>query len=256
MSPEMIGTLKGAGCFGTAMVLGGVERDERLRVQLEDSSDHGMAWIPMSLGCRPRAGDRILVAGDNPEDLHVLAVLQSASRTRKPVESVETREGARAEVDDATSGSSIRVFSNDGNLLFEYDAAADNATVCMQAENVEFRTRGDLAFSSGGSVRLSGREVHMDAARGRVAIDELDYSGKRFVGVLDRSKLLVGRLETVAKTVSSTARNVYQKVTGLKQLRTRRMRTLVETSYHLKSERANLKTEEEFKVDGKEILLG
>jgi len=66
----------------------------------------------------------------------------------------------------------------------------------------------------------------------------------------------VERFETLAETVIQKAKNVYRTVERLTQLRTARLRTLVDETYQLKSRNAFVKTEEDFKVRADHIYLG
>ncbi len=69
-------------------------------------------------------------------------------------------------------------------------------------------------------------------------------------------KLISGKVETLANDIIEKAKTVYRTVEGLTQLRTGRMRTMVEASYHLKAKKTFLKAEEDFKVKAEKIHLG
>ena len=246
---DPVATKQASSGIAIAVVLAPTDPSGVVQVSREGADEAVPARLAASLGSRPAAGDRILVAGPDDPELFVLAILERAPWNEPGPERLETAAGARAEVVDTAKDSSIRVFSTRGELLFDYDPLADRARVCSAAKDLEFEARGSISFKSGGTVEITAR-------RGRVAIDDMQYAGKRLVAVLERSKLLVGRLETVARTVVTRARDVYRKVTGLTQTRTGRMRTLVDSTYHLKADKVRLKSKKDFKVDGERILLG
>jgi hypothetical protein len=74
--------------------------------------------------------------------------------------------------------------------------------------------------------------------------------------VLDRSKLFVGKIETVAVRIMERAKNVYRQVEELQQTRANRVRTLVEGTYQLNSETTTIKSEKNVNIDGEKIHLG
>ncbi|MFH1844617.1 MAG: DUF3540 domain-containing protein, partial [bacterium] len=96
----------------------------------------------------------------------------------------------------------------------------------------------------------------LQAAQGAIRVDELKYAGNRLEAVVKYSRLFTDRVERISKTVIEKACNVYRTVEQLTQLRTGRLRTLVETSYHFKSRKAYMKSEKSFNIDGEKINLG
>ena len=71
-----------------------------------------------------------------------------------------------------------------------------------------------------------------------------------------KARWIVDRLETLAGTVVEKAKNAYRTVERLAQLKTGRMRTLVDETYQFKSKKAFLKSEDDFKIKGDKIHLG
>ena len=86
----------------------------------------------------------------------------------------------------------------------------------------------DLTIAAEGKLRLSGREVEIEA----------------------------GVFGLVADRVVQKARRFYQWVEGLFDLRSRRMRTDVETTYRLTADRATVRGSSEVTVGGSNINLG
>ena len=69
-------------------------------------------------------------------------------------------------------------------------------------------------------------------------------------------KIITERLETLSQTIIEKTRNIYSYVDELTQLYTGRMRTLIKSTWHCKSQKAFLKTDEDFKIKGEKIHLG
>ena len=56
--------------------------------------------------------------------------------------------------------------------------------------------------------------------------------------------------------VIAKARNIYQTVEELSQVRAGRMRTIVAKTFHFKSKKAFVKAEEDYKIKAEKIHLG
>ena len=105
-------------------------------------------------------------------------------------------------------------------------------------------------------MKLSSSELGITAQRGTFQVEETRYTGKRFLGKIAYAQLIVGKLGTLAESIVEKAKNVYRTVEQLSQLKTGRMRTLIESTYHLKAKKAFLRSEEDFKVKADKIHLG
>jgi hypothetical protein len=116
----------------------------------------------------------------------------------------------------------VQVHSPRGELVLEYHPDSGKTRVNVPQGDLEFITKnGNISFQS-------ARKISFTACR----------------------------LETLADTVVSKAKNVYRTVEELTQLQTGRLRTLVKGSWLAKSKNAFLKADEDFKVDGEQIHLG
>jgi hypothetical protein len=119
-----------------------------------------------------------------------------------------------------------------------------------------FEVLRSALFVNRGRLKLVSHKVDVSAKRGNFLFEETNYKTRKFFGKIVDARLFVGKLETIANTIIERAKNLYQRVDQLAELRTGRMRTLVESTYHLKSKKANLKAVEDFKVKGEKIHLG
>ena len=111
-----------------------------------------------------KEGDRVLVAGDEADDLYVIGILN-----RRPMEGAghggETFKhdsrgkveagGAYAVTDDSDLAPTLRVFSRQGELVFEYDPDTGRARVHIQNGDLELLApQGDMAVRCNGALRF------------------------------------------------------------------------------------------------------
>ena len=96
---------------------------------------------------------------------------------------------------------------------------------------------------------MDSSEIGIDAERGEFNVEEAKYTGKRLLSKVDR-------LESIAGSVIAKARNIYQTVEELSQVRAGRMRTMVARTFHFKSKKAFVKAEEDYKIKAEKIHLG
>jgi hypothetical protein len=217
------------------------------------------------------AGDEVLVLGDGAGGAYVVGRL----RVRRPA-------GPRVEREDRC----VRVLSERGELLFEHDAATGRSRVVVPEGDLEVGTAsGGIRFRSAGEIslegervrvtarsaasgtaasldlhpartRITGADVGIVAQRGEFAIGDETHVGRRFRLRSGHARLQVERLETVARTVIESARDVYRKAERLAQLTAGRVRTIVEGTFHLNARKTRMKAKKDFRVDGEKIHLG
>jgi hypothetical protein len=197
-------------------------------------------------------------------------------------------------IDDSSQSSTLQVFSKRNELLVEYDPESEKTRINVEKGNLEFTTHnGDIVFDTNQNIRLNGQAIeltsrskvqlsvadafgqlisslsvrpkHMKISSAEVAITaqksefhikETRYLGKIFRGNIEDSQLIAEKLTTIAKSITEKARNVYKTVEQLTQLRTGRMRTLVDSTFHLKAKKSYMKAEEDFKINADKIHLG
>ena len=188
----------------------------------------------------------------------------------------------------------LRVFSREGALNFEYDPQLNRTRVCVPCGDlefivpqgsVEFRTAREIRFHSEsiemtgrrgirlavldvigralsavdlqpGRLKLNGPALDVTAGRADVRVQEAKCTGRRFLARFGFVQLILGKLESVSDCIVEKAKNVYRTVEELTQLKSGRLRTLVESSAHFKANTAFFKTTEDFNVDGEKINLG
>jgi hypothetical protein len=96
------------------------------------------------------------------------------------------------------------------------------------------------------------------AASWRAAFEcgETVFRGNRIEGTFERASLVIGRLETVARTVVEKARNVYRTVEKLAQLKAGRVRTVVDGSHVVRARKTTVHADEDVRIQANKIHLG
>jgi hypothetical protein len=105
-------------------------------------------------------------------------------------------------------------------------------------------------------MKVNSNEVIVEAQKSEARIEDATHLGKQLSVTVTHARLVAGKLETVANDVMQTAKNIYSQVEGLAQMTAKRMRTIVDSTFHLKSKQAFLKADEDFKVNADKIHLG
>jgi hypothetical protein len=190
-------------------------------------------------------GDRVLVAGDPSGELYVIGKLGPFSPKPQSPAMLRTESGAHAVLAANAEKESgvLQVYSPRNELVFEYDPVGEKARVNIPRGNLELSTEeGDIELRSARNVRIGGHAIEMNS-------DKLNVKAAS-------SRWVVDRMETLTGTLVEKTRNAYRTVEQLTQLKAGRMRTLVDQTFHFKSRKAFLKSDEDFKIKGEKIHLG
>jgi hypothetical protein len=234
-------------CFDPACVVEDEREDGTVRVRLDRS---GPISIMSACVAAPRtaplaAGDRVLVAGDSSNVLYVIGRIGPFRPERQSPPVLRTKNGACAVLaaDPEKESGLLQVYSPRNALVFEYDPVGEKARVNIARGNLELVTEdGDIELRSARNVRIGGHTIEMNSR-------ELNIKSAS-------TRWVVDRMETLAGTLVEKARNAYRTVEQLSQLKTGRMRTLVDQTFHFRSRKAFLKSDEDFKIKGEKIHLG
>ncbi len=241
-------------------------------------------------------GDEVLVVGVNYSDMYVIGLLTSKKNHKKKLgpEKLEIGNGAYAMVDETSESPALKLFSKRNELLIEYDPESEKTRINIDSGNLEFITQnGDIVFDSANNIQLKGQNIELSgrsgirlgvintigqlvssfslrsckarlssaklaitAQQGELQLKETRFVSSKFLGKIENSQLIVGKLSTIANSITERAKNVYKTVEELTQLKTGRMRTLVESTFHMKAKKVFMKSEEDFKVKAEKIHLG
>jgi hypothetical protein len=213
------------GYLGPATVLEINDREHLALVQWEAAGQPCLSWArpAMVASSQLQPGDVALVLSQDLQDFYLVGLLTAHTALPEPAPArLQTQSGAGVAVTQAAGQEVVQVHSKQGALVLEYHPESGKTVVNVETGDLEFVTRkGSIAFHSAQKISF-----------------------------------VAHRLETLADTVVSKARNVYRTVEELTQLQTGRLRMLVKGSCHLKARDAFLKAEQDFKVDGDQIHLG
>jgi len=238
------------------------------------------AVLALSFEVELAHGDRVLVTGDNLDTIYIIGVLSVKSATK-----IRSKDGAYAQLVDANGRSFLQIFSKQNNLIVEYDtknnkirvdsengaleiSAAESLILKGETISLEGKKQinasvqdlsGDVqSFLSLGKhqMKLSSSDLRMTAGRGHLFFKELNLSGKKLISNLVQATIIVDKLETTAQSIINKTKNIFQTVENLSQLKTGRLKTLVKSTYHLKSRKSILKSENDFKIKAEKIDLG
>jgi hypothetical protein len=276
--------------LGPARVLEIQESGSYIQVQLENASDNKVIRARKAIAGQLHPGDSVLVMGEDPDHLYIIGLLEQKGVNTSSGNRIVLDGGTQA----ARDGQSLKIFSRKKELLFEYDEKNGKAKINLESGDIEFVTRnGNISFAAGKDILLHGQtigitsrtgmvmgvldklgklksaltmkandlqlnseEVAIEAQKGDLRINETAITGKKLDANFDSSKITTNRLETIAQTIISKAKNMYNTVEQLSQLKTGRMRTLVKNTFHLKAKNSMLKSDEDFKVRAEKIHLG
>ena len=86
-------------------------------------------------------------------------------------------------------------------------------------------------------IKMSSPELNLTTQRANIQSENMNYLGSRFSATIRQSKLNIGRLETVANDIICKAKNIYNTVDELAQFKAGRIRALIKSSLHIKSEK-------------------
>ncbi len=223
-------------------------------------------------------GDKVLIAGEDICNIYIIGVLSA-----KVSATIRADNGAYARLD--TDRASLHIFSPHDELIIEYDTVKDTTKVSSSTGKMVFNSPESITFKSK-SIDFTGKDkinmkvqghdsnslstfslgnyqtklncpdLRIITKKGDLFIDELRITGKKMLTNVVQATFNMGKLETKTKTLIHKARNMYQSVENLSQLKSGRLKTLIKSTYHLKSKNTVLKAEEDFKVKAEEINLG
>lgn len=257
-----------------------------VRVPLQSGNREVLAAVAYGLDCRPAVGDRVMCLSGDDDTVYITMILERRERSRIEPGVLTTNGKAEARVLSKNDQEILAVYDRSGELIFEYDPENDRSRVLVKSGDIDLAApEGDINFSSGGRIRFDARSVevtasgnggveqsrlslgqlktelqsaHLDikSSKNSFELDDVNYRGKKLASRVSRAKLNWGRVESLVDTLVQKARASFTTVEELSQTRAGRMRTLVSGSFHLRAERAKLKTDKTVDIDGERINLG
>lgn len=273
--------------LGPGVVIG-TDDPDHLQVALPSTDDPVRAELAAPGIAHLKEGERVLVSVTGAGTAYVIGVLGRGRRR------IATRGGASTEVISDAEGERVEIRDSDGALVFTYDPDLRRAELNVPDGSLDVQApRGDLTFRAGGAVRLSGKTVELSATsairafvhhaatrvfsalhlapgsarldadtlrlqtrRTRVRTDDVRIRSRAIDTEADEIRTTAGRIRVTADAVTQRFGSLCRRVKGLFEGRAGRVRTLISGSWRTRAERADLRTRDTFKVDGRKIHLG
>ncbi len=238
-------------------------------------------------------GQKVLAADGGGDGVYVIGILNDSPTTDTPESSHILKSGARAEI--SSDNESLKLFSKEGSLLFEYEDATGKTRVNMPSGDIEINTpQGGIDFVAAKGIRfLSNRPIELNSLQGikfavsdllknslsffnlgpkeitagtdtvnlsakfgKMDMDKTLFKGRHLNAQVQDIRLEADRVETHARYIIQTASNFYNSIENIAQITTRRLRTLVSETYQMKSKKIFIKAEDDVKIKGEKIHLG
>lgn len=238
--------------------------DGRLLVELDNGQ---LRWAQLAMPYQVQPGDEALVLVTG-EAAFVIGVLNATAVAE--ASAAEQQSGLQVERDPRTGRTRLTVPAGDLELNAPTGAIRLSAAtgVRLVGDNVDLVGRdqvratvpaaqqaSQLQLSQSG-VRVQAADVEVHTQTARTVADEVRLEARTLEAKADDATLHCGAMAVFARTITQTAGDWYQRVTGLVQLLAGRTETTVQESVHLEAERAIYETEKDFKITAEQIHLG
>ena len=184
--------------------------------------------------------------------------------TRSGERSVRSAAGAEARVEPRERTEVIAVRDRRGQLVFEHDAETGRSVIYAPSGDLELRAdhgsvtvvaRDDVKLHGKRRLDLSGATLGASAARVEALVGDVRVVGKSLRTAFETARHATGILEVQARRIVERAKATYRDAEDLAQTRAGRVRTVVETTFHVLAGTAIVKAEEDVKLKGKKIHL-
>ncbi len=168
----------------------------------------------------PVPGDRVLVAGDLPDELFVIAVLERDTSTTLSI----TVEG------------SLTLGAPDGRVSIAAGRGLDLASV--------------------GEMTLTTSELAVRAPKGQLFFDQLVYTGLKVLAHVERIRLVGEFLDLIADRINQKIKRSFRTVEEVDQVRSNQIDYRAEKNMSLRGQNALVTAKELVKLDGDQIHVG
>lgn len=205
----------------------------------------------------PGFGDRVLVArGEDGRGFIIgrLGPSPTSAATSPPRARFVTRAGATVESDPGDD--LLRVFSPEGDLVFEYDASTGRSRIAPPRGDVEIASPGSLRLQASRELSLVGDTIRMTGRRAEVGVLEADLKAKRMTGRVTHGRFVFDRLETVTRSLLTRACHLRQIVEQRWSVDAERVRVAARTVLDGRGRYVNLVAKKDVRIDGEGIDLG
>ena len=273
--------------FEAIVVRQDVEKNKAL-LKFDHSRNFEQAWAQIAFATGTiENGARVLTVGDACNGFYVIGLLgKEQSKEKNAVLSFQN--GTYARIKKQDSNEKLCVYNADNAMELSYDPYDKRLTISNNSGDVEFVSSGSIVFKSGQGVELQGEQINLisqsvknegkinssrlslNPKRTTISSQQLDltslasnivfkrvkFNANEVMATARKIKLIVGRFERRAESIIEKAKNIFQTIEGLAQLKAKRMKINVKETYHMKSKRAFIKSEQDYKIKSDKIHLG
>ncbi|MBC3766671.1 DUF3540 domain-containing protein [Neptunicella marina] len=200
----------------------------RIRVSIPHKNNAIDIWTSFAMGNQPlpQSGDKVLVAGENDQSGYIIGLFPSTTPT--------------------TTSFHLR-----------QEAGTQNTILTVAQGDLKLRSeQGGIHLDAAGEITMNSQQFDLSAAKGNIKILDTSYQGLRLGVTIEKTKLLLGKINSTVGRIIEKAANVYRQVDNLHQIKAGRMRTVVDGTYHIKGQRLIEKADKEVRIDGEKINLG
>lgn len=248
-------------------------------------------WAHPTADCDAAPGDRVLLTMTDEGEAYLLAGLSRPNRAR----GITTTSGASAERIGEGDQERLQVRDPNGELLFEFDTTSGMGAVysptgdlslnaprgrieLMAADGIQCVSAGPIHFQSavhvglrakasdsrsGASVDVTEERVSMSgkllsavASRAELRFARLRFTGERLEATLERTKLVVDRIETVARHVFEKLGRASRRIEGVDHRVAGRVVDKIEGHHIVTTGETTMRSKGIVRIDGKKINLG
>ena len=223
INPEVMGVLKNF--IRVARVIE-VTDCHRIKLSLDEQNIEFYASFAMGNQPLPVCGDSVIVVGEDLQTSYIIGHISSSPQSQF-------------------------------HLNIDTDRASGKSVLTVPEGDLELvSAKGCIRLRAGKEIDMVSQNLQVKASKADINFIDSQFQGMRLSASIAQAKMFLGKLQITAGRLIEKAKNVYRQIENLNQLKAGRMRTLVNGSYHLKSDTINQKADGEVRIDGDKINLG
>jgi hypothetical protein len=182
----------------------------------------GRVTAGRAVGCliRPGPGDRVLLSCDESGEYFILNILERSG-------------------------------SSETELVLEGDTR-----LTLAHGRLTLALQNGLDVMTPDKVRMTARDLEVQAMNGDVAIDRLGFFGRLLNAHVDKAEVAAGTLDRICERMVTRVKRSYRIVAEMEHTRAGRLICEVKNMLALRGKYAVITAKEDVKIDGEQIHLG
>ena len=241
----------------------GVASSTRVTVSRGAAATPRPATIAVFGGYAARAGDVVLTAETDAADLYVIGVVTALRAVTDDADPGRAPSRVEGPAPSSVEGPVV-IRDRAGRAVLEHDPERGKTVLHAPEGDLELRAdhgsvtvvaRDDVKLHGKRRLDLSGATLGASAARVEALVGDVRVVGKSLRTAFETARHATGILEVQARRIVERAKATYRDAEDLAQTRAGRVRTVVETTFHVLAGTAIVKAEEDVKLKGKKIHL-